>query len=565
MDLSILESIDEAICVLDLQRNLIYANRAFERATGWPAKAILGGKCFDFLGTPEDCAGNCPLQKILSGETSKPCKFEKTIRTRSGEIKYMQVSAAPLYERGKPVASTVMMQDITRLCKFEDLSVITELQLREEFNRRKKLEESLRRSEAMYRAMFEHTGTAMLVINEDRTIAMANQEVERLTGYSRDQLVGKRKWDEFVHPEDREWMMRYHMERRKEGSPVPSHYEFRLIHAGGKILDIFYTIGMIPGSKQSVGSMLDITERKQMERALRESEEKYRLLLENIEDVFYEVDFKGNFTFVNDSVQRVFGFDRRDLIGRNYRELVDQENARKVFAAYNKVFATGVPERGFSWTITRPDGQKRELEVSVSPIRDRYGKITGFRGTARDITERKQVEERLRYLSLHDALTGLYNRAYFEEEVKRLETGRHYPVSFICGDVDGLKQVNDTLGHKKGDELLVAAARVLKSAIRESDVVARVGGDEFVVILPGTGEAAAENVCRRIKETIAGHNRQNPELPLNISLGWATAENKNEFADLYKRADDNMYREKMRKKCYHKHEFKMSGSPETLS
>lgn len=88
------------------------------------------------------------------------------------------------------------------------------------------------------------------------------------------------------------------------------------------------------------------------------------------------------------------------------------------------------------------------------------------------------------------------------------------------------------------------------------------GGDEFVVILPGTSKATAENVCRRIKENIAEHNRQNPELPLNISLGWTTTENKNEFADLYKRADDNMYREKMRKKCYNKHEFKMSGSPE---
>ncbi|SFR08089.1 PAS domain S-box protein [Desulfoscipio geothermicus] len=541
---TILDSIGEAVYVRDLRDNLLYANKAFIDFTGWSIEKLSGKKCYEiFDSTIDACVVNCPARKLNGAVHS--CRVEKTIRIFGEEIRHVRVSASPLTENGQVTGSVIIMQDITRLREYENLYISTEQKLKEELSLRKILEKYLSQSEAIYRAMFEHTGTAMLVINEDRTIAMANRETERITGYTRDEIVGKRTWGEFVHPEDKERMLRYHTERRANGGKVPNQYEFRLIDSRGQIRHIFYTIAMIPGTKQSIGSMIDITERKQVELKLRESEEKYRLLLENIEDVFYEVDLRGNFTYVNDSAYRVFGYDKNELIGRNYRELVDQENARKAFAAYNKVFTSGIPERGFCWAITRPDGQKRDMEVSVSPIRDQRGNICGFRGTARDITERKQVEDRLRYLSLHDTLTGLYNRTYFEEEMRRLEKGRRFPVSLICGDLDGLKLINDTLGHKKGDQLLKAAARAIKEALRASDVVARMGGDEFVVVLPETDEAGAENTCRRIQESIDRHNRQNPELPLHISLGWSTAKTGSEMSNLFKRADNNMYREKV--------------------
>jgi diguanylate cyclase (GGDEF)-like protein/PAS domain S-box-containing protein len=541
---TILDSIGEAVYVRDLRDNLLYANKAFLDLTGWPIEKLSGKKCYEVFGnTTGNCTVNCPARKLNGAMHSS--RAEKTIRTFGNEIRHVRVSASPLTENGQVTGSVITMQDITRLREYEDLYISTEQKLKEELSLRKILEKYLTKSEAIYRAMFEHTGTAMLVINEDRTIAMANRETERVTGYTRDKIVGKRTWDEFVHPEDKERMLRYHAERRAGGGKVPDQYEFRLIDSRGRIKHIFFTVAMIPGTGQSIGSMIDITEFKLAESKTRESEEKYRLLLDNIEDVFYEADIRGNFTYVNDSAYRIFGYNKNELTGRNYRKLVDRENARKVFAAYNKVFNSGIPERGFCWVITRPDGQKRDIEVSVSPIRDQNGNICGFRGTARDITERKQVEDRLRYLSLHDTLTGLYNRTYFEEEMRRLEKGRRFPVSLICGDLDGLKLINDTLGHKKGDQLLKAAARAIKEALRASDVVARMGGDEFVVVLPETDAAGAENACRRILESIDRHNRQNPELPLHISLGWSTAKTKSEIGNLFKRADNYMYREKM--------------------
>ncbi len=154
--------------------------------------------------------------------------------------------------------------------------------------------------------------------------------------------------------------------------------------------------------------------------------------------------------------------------------------------------------------------------------------------------------KKLTYLSLHDRLTGLYNRAYFDEELKRLQHSREYPVTMLYTDVNGLKVVNDVLGHDKGDELLKTAANILKRVLRKPEVLARIGGDEFGALLVDTGEEAAQKVVARIREEIALYNRSNPEIPLSLSIGTATAKDKSmNLKELCSRADELMYRDKM--------------------
>ncbi|MCL6635081.1 MAG: PAS domain S-box protein [Peptococcaceae bacterium] len=422
------------------------------------------------------------------------------------------------------------------------------LRLEEEIARRKELEESLRKSEEKYRATFEYTGTAMIVIEENTVISMANKEIERLTGFSREEIAGKKSWTEFVAPEDLERMLEYHQQRRRGDPSVPSSYEFKLINKNGEVRDIFFTIGMIPGTKQSVGSLIDITEMKRTGRALRESEERYRMLLDNIEDGFYEVDLKGNFTFFNDPLLKAIGYTREELMGTNFRKLVDEENLKVVFKAYNKVYTTGRPDRGFVWELIRRDGSKIFVDVSVSPIKNDMGKITGFRGIARDITERQRIQQRLNYLSMHDTLTGLYNRAHFEDQLQAIgNAGRGSPLAIICCDVDGLKLFNDTWGHKRGDELLKAAADAISQPFREPSMVARIGGDEFVVLMPRTDGSGAEKARSLIKEAVDCHNLTRPDLPLLISIGWASGDpGETCVEEIFKRADNNMYREKLK-------------------
>jgi PAS domain S-box-containing protein len=133
-------------------------------------------------------------------------------------------------------------------------------------------------------------------------------------------------------------------------------------------------------------------ERKQAEEALRESEERYRTILDNIEEGYFEVDIPGNFTFFNDSLRRVLGYSRDEMMGMNNRQYMDKENAQKIYQAFNQVYTTGEPYRSFDWKIVRKDGTKRFVQSSVSLIRDSKGERIGFRGIVRDITEHKRVE-----------------------------------------------------------------------------------------------------------------------------------------------------------------------------
>jgi PAS domain S-box-containing protein len=132
-----------------------------------------------------------------------------------------------------------------------------------------------------------------------------------------------------------------------------------------------------------------------MEEVLRQSEEKYRTILENIEDGYYEVDLNGNFTFFNDSACRIFGYPQEEMMGMNNRQYTDDENLKKVFSAFNGVYKTGVPTKEFAWQIIRKDGTKRLLESSISLQKDSSGKPIGFRGVTHDVTERRQAEEKL--------------------------------------------------------------------------------------------------------------------------------------------------------------------------
>jgi diguanylate cyclase (GGDEF)-like protein len=164
-----------------------------------------------------------------------------------------------------------------------------------------------------------------------------------------------------------------------------------------------------------------------------------------------------------------------------------------------------------------------------------------------DITERQKAEKELKHMSTHDALTGLYNRAFFDEEMARLEKDRQTPVSIIMADMDDLKATNDRFGHAAGDKLLRRAAKLLKESFRTEDVVARIGGDEFAVLLPNSSMEAAKMTIERIQSNLKMQNEVNPDLPLYISLGVSTAEKDQPLIEGLKLADENMYLEKQKK------------------
>ena len=162
--------------------------------------------------------------------------------------------------------------------------------------------------------------------------------------------------------------------------------------------------------------------------------------------------------------------------------------------------------------------------------------------------ERKRTEEKLKYSSTHEPLTGLYNRGYYEEEIRRLDTGRQSPVGAIVIDIDRLKAVNDQYGHSAGDELLVAFAKVLQSEFRSGDVVARLGGDEFGILLPLSNMKTVEKAVKRIDKTVAQYNQKNPHIPIYYSVGCCTTEDGKSVLEAINHADALMYKDKAGKK-----------------
>jgi len=281
----------------------------------------------------------------------------------------------------------------------------------------------------------------------------------------------------------------------------------------------------------------------------------FELLLDQLPDPTFAIDTRHRVILWNKAAEKLSGVSKADMLGRgDYEHALPFYGVRRPLLVdlvlgdrlespdiYEKTQWVGDHLVGEGYA---PLGGEGITFWSVAaPLYGPDGRITGAVQTVRDIGERKKTEERLLHLGTHDHLTGLYNRAYFEQ--KMLEISGSGPVSVIVCDVDGLKLVNDTFGHLIGDELLRRTAALIAGELRASDCVARVGGDEFAILLPDTDEETACTVCRRLVERMVRENRERPGLPFGISAGSATTRYPGEpLEQVFHRADEAMYRHK---------------------
>jgi len=286
------------------------------------------------------------------------------------------------------------------------------------------------------------------------------------------------------------------------------------------------------------------------EKQLKESEEKYRLLTENASDVIWVFNLsKEEFSYISPAVFRLTGFTQKEAIQKNLEESMTPESAvviREVIARNMDAFIRNPNDSNcFIMEIQQlcKNGDIIWVELSAKSRFNAEGQIE-FVGISRNIEERKKDQLKNLYLSYHDQLTGLYNRRFYEEELLRLDTKRNLPLTIAIGDINGLKLINDSFGHLMGDELLKRAAWVIKEACRDDDIVARVGGDEFVIILPKTETLEAEKIAIRISK-LAKEKKLGAIEP-SISFGYETKTSmEQKIEDIFKSAEDHMYRNKL--------------------
>lgn len=384
---SLIENATDVITVLDIDGTIRYVSPAVERVMGYNPEELIGRNANEFS-HPDDDSATSVLMAEVGRQGDEPVSLEVRFKHRSGEWRTIEVFQRLIRNESGAEQLIINSRDITD---------------------RKRAAETLKESEALFRSLAESVSAAIYIYQGSKYIYV-NPAAETISGYTTDELMGMGVWD-ILHPDFLE-ETKGRAARRLNGEDVPAHSETKILTKNGEArwLDITPISIRFQGQEAILATAFDVTERKGWGDALLESEERYRTILQSIQEGYFEVDLRGTLTFFNDSMCRIIGSPAERLMGLNNRQYTDPEESRKLYAAYNQVYRTGEPLEGFQHKITARNGTEKLLESSILLRRDSNGQISGFRGTVRDITERKLAEEALReseqrYKALFEAAT----------------------------------------------------------------------------------------------------------------------------------------------------------------
>ena len=267
-----------------------------------------------------------------------------------------------------------------------------------------------------------------------------------------------------------------------------------------------YSVRIAKSSDDEIGDLAShfnamTTELEQQLAALGRSNKRFRDMADNTSDWLWEADLEGRYTFVSRQVEALLGYSVNHILGTMAFDLMHPDDAKRLRRQFENAYAQQKPFFGFEYRARRKDGSESVLEANGTPVVSELGDVTGYRGVTRDVTRRKEDESRLVYLAEHDALTGLLARQRFIElidtEIRHAtQTANNFAILFI--DLDGFKLINDTYGHVVGDAILRNVAEIIRRQIREGDSLARMGGDEFGILLRGTGREVCEDLALQI-------------------------------------------------------------------
>jgi diguanylate cyclase (GGDEF)-like protein/PAS domain S-box-containing protein len=425
-----------------------------------------------------------------------------------------------------------------------------------EITERKKVEQKLKESEEKFRTISTSARDAIIMIDDKGKILFWNKAAETIFGYSAREIVGE-KIHSFLVP------LRYREASEEglhgfgltgQGPVVGKTLEHVALRKDGTEFSVSLSVSAVKvrDNWNAIGIVRDITERKKVEHALRESEKRYRDLFENTTDLIQIIAPDGRFLFVNAAWMVSLGYFEEDILRLTIWDIIHPDNLLQCKEKFQQVLS-GKNMQNIEVTFVAKNGKFIFVEGNINCF-FRNSEPEYIRCIFHDITERKRMEEDLRTMSLRDELTGLYNRRGFitlaEQQLKvadRMKRG----LSLLFADLDRMKFINDTFGHQEGDRALIDTTNTLKNTFRGSDILARVGGDEFVVLALETNDVYCDLLADRLKANFDAFNEKSGHgymLTLSVGIAHYDPENPCSIDDLLKRADTLMYKKKKNKR-----------------
>jgi diguanylate cyclase (GGDEF)-like protein/PAS domain S-box-containing protein len=529
------QNLPDIIARYDRLFRYLYINPAGEKLWGKSREDIIGRTDAE-LGMPAELLDllHSHFKKIIKTEREDAMEFSVPVQ---GGLRHISWRMVPEFDaQGNLVSLLSINHDITELKEIE----------REAKRRAAEAENG---AQILHTLMDNLPEGLMIADAGTSTVRMMSSYMARITGISQAEAIGKsvdivERTLSFVEPAAGN---AYPLQKAIRQGESTFSAEGRVVKPDGETLRVLINAVPIRDREGGIAGALtvwrDITELKKASDLLRRNEYELRTLVDNSPDLIVRFDRLLRYVYVNPAYEQLTGMRREQLTGRTNTELGMPAQLERTFDDMTKK----VVETGHAFSLEFDIASffgKRYFLGRMIPEFAKSGLVETVMLIARDITERRRAEERIRFISFHDPVTGLFNRAFFEEEVRRTDTERELPVSIIMGDVNYLKLSNDVFGHREGDLLLKAIADAFRNACRRNDIIARWGGDEYAVILPETDGATAEEACRRIKQ-LAGAAEGTVVRP-SIALGVATKEQKDRnIYQVIRQAEERMYNNKI--------------------